>query len=148
VILGGEGDDLLVGGSNRDLLIGGLGADRIVGNEQDDILVAGYTAFDAVDSALAVILAEWTSARSYSTRVSNLMGAGTGPRANGSTFLITDGAAATVFDDGVADVLTGDTGLDWFLFNVDGDGDAKKKDKVTDLTAQEFASDLDFITGP
>ena len=43
------------------------------------------------------------------------------------------GRLATVFDDGEADVLTGDEGLDWFLFNVDGDGDKKKKDKATDL---------------
>ena len=49
-------------------------------------------------------------------------------------------------DDAAQDVLTGSAGLDWFLFNQDGDGGAK--DKVTDLSAQEFASDMDFITGP
>jgi hypothetical protein len=51
-----------------------------------------------------------------------------------------------VFDDMVQDVLTGDQGLDWFLFNADGDGDPDTKDKVTDLNASEFASDIDFIT--
>lgn len=147
VILGGAGDDLLVGGSNRDILIGGTGADRIVGNEADDILIAGYTAYDLKEAALAAVLAEWTSARDYATRVANLRGTGTGARSNGSIFLITDGAGATVLDDGVVDVLTGDTGQDWFLFNVDGDGDPTKKDKVTDLSAQEFAADLDFING-
>src|SRR5205823_4300592 len=121
--------------------IGGAGADRVVGNEADDILIAGFTAYDAVDVALAAILAEWTSARNYATRVANLKGTGTGPHANGSIFLITDGLGSTVLDDGVVDVLTGDTGLDWFLFNVDGDGDPTKKDKATDLSAQEFASD-------
>jgi Ca2+-binding RTX toxin-like protein len=93
-------------------------------------------------------MAEWTSARSYLDRAKNLNGSGSGPRANGETFLITDGVAATVLDDGVEDVLTGSAGQDWFLFNVDGDGDAKKKDKATDLSATEFAADLDFITGP
>ena len=127
-----------------------------MGNAVDDILIAGYTAFDLNDAALAAILAEWTSARSYRQRVANLSN-GTivgsdmsafGSRSNGGIFLITDGLGATVFDDGVADMLTGNDGQDWFLFNADGDGDARKKDKVTDLTAQEFASDIDFITGP
>ena len=93
-------------------------------------------------------MAEWTSARSYLDRVKNLKGTGTGARANGNIFLITDGVAATVLDDGAVDVLTGSAGQDWFLFNVDGDGDTKKKDKVTDLSASEFATDIDFITGP
>jgi Ca2+-binding RTX toxin-like protein len=52
----------------------------------------------------------------------------------------------TVHDDRAADILTGDAGQDWFIFNADGDGGAK--DKVTDLNANEFASDLDFINGP
>jgi Ca2+-binding RTX toxin-like protein len=144
VIFGEEGDDLLVGGSGRDLLIGGRGKDRIVGNADDDILIAGYTDFDTVDSAIAAIMAEWKSSRSYAQRVANLRGVGTGQRANGSIFLITDGPSANVWDDGVEDLLTGSSGLDWFLFNVDGEDEAKR-DKATDLSAQEFASDLDFI---
>lgn len=163
VLVGGDGDDLLVGGSNRDLLIGGRGADRIVGNESDDILIAGFTSFEALDpalrdSALAAIMAEWTSARSYADRVRNLRGDATNRaaafalRANGEVYLTVAGNAAgravTVFDDGDVDTLTGDLGLDWFLFNVDGDGDPKKKDKATDLSAAEFADDLDFINGP
>ena len=63
-----------------------------------------------------------------------------------NTFLDVDGTygrAVTVFDDGVIDVPAGSTGQDWFLLNADGD--ANKKDKVTDLSAAEFADDLDFI---
>jgi Ca2+-binding RTX toxin-like protein len=146
-LLGGEGDDLLVGGDGRDLLIGGTGADRIVGNADDDILIAGRTNHDAFDDALALIMAEWSSSRSYSDRVANLRGTGTGVRANGSTFLRTDGVGANVLDDGTADVLTGSAGIDWFLFNADGDNEASK-DKVTDLSAKEFADDLDFIHSP
>ncbi len=154
VLLGGDGDDLLVGGGGRDLLVGGRGADRIVGNADDDVLVAGSTAFDRVDSALAAIVAEWTSARSYAQRVANLRGetasGAFAARANGEVFLAVDGGfgrAVTVFDDGDADLLTGASGQDWFLFNVDGDDDARK-DRATDLSAVEFAADLDFINAP
>ena len=39
---------------------------------------------------------------------------------------------------------TGSAGLDWFLFNADGDGSTR--DKATDLHAAEFAADLDWLT--
>jgi WD40 repeat protein len=44
-------------------------------------------------------------------------------------------------------VLTGSAGRDWFFANLDGDGNAKNKDKITDLSANEFAEDIDFIQG-
>src|SRR4051794_23153027 len=98
-------------------------------------------------------MVEWTSARSYADRVRNLRGDATGTtfgsRADGSYYLAVDGTygrATTVFDDGVIDILTGSAGQDWFLFNADGD--ARKKDKVTDLSAAEFAVDLDFTLAP
>ncbi|MCR4413038.1 MAG: hypothetical protein NUV77_11520 [Thermoguttaceae bacterium] len=52
----------------------------------------------------------------------------------------------TVFDDNAKDTLTGCEGLDWFFANVvlDG-GDATTRDKITDLSANEFAMDLDWI---
>lgn len=156
VLVGGDGDDLLVGGGGRDLLVGGRGADRIVGNEGDDILIAGSLAFDATDAALASVMAEWTSSRSYGDRVKNLRGDQSGreaafaERANADNFLAVTGNAqgrvTTLYDDDAADVLTGSAGQDWFLFNADGDNQAKK-DKVTDLSAAEFADDLDFIAG-
>jgi len=138
VLLGGAGDDLLVGGAGRDLLIGGVGIDRIVGNPDDDILIAGRTLFDTNDRALCAILHEWTSDRDYATRVDNLRGAGSGDRWNGDIFLKTDGPEATVFDDGVRDLLTGSEGLDWFIFN-------DSEDKATDLSDEEFANFLNFI---
>jgi len=151
VLVGGAGDDLLVGGNDRDVLIGGTGADRLVGDAADDILVAGWTVYDGTEDALCAILTEWTSARSYAVRVANLQGAGTGTdsagRLNGGYFLrVTDQAGTTtVFDDGAADVLTGASGQDWFLANVSGGG---VRDRVTDLSAAEFVTDLDFINGP
>ena len=48
------------------------------------------------------------------------------------------GDKRTLFDDGVADVLTGSAGLDWFIFSDD-------QDKATDLSAKESADILDFI---
>jgi parallel beta-helix repeat protein len=142
--LGGNGDDLLTGGSGRDLLIGGNGADRIVGNASDDILIAGKTSFDGDRTALRLILAEWNRTdEDYATRVANIQGTGSGGtfsgRLNGSTFLQ---ANATVIDDGAADVLTGNSGQDWFWANFKGSG---VLDKITDLSAAEFANDLDFI---
>lgn len=137
VLFGGDGDDLLVGGGGRDLLIGGLGADRIVGNADDDILIAGFTAFDADEAGIHAIMAEWTSARTFDQRTANLL----------DTHLKTQGEAATVYNDGAHDVLTGSAGQDWFFANLaleEGD-DATSEDKITDLSDAEFANDLDFI---
>jgi ELWxxDGT repeat protein/autotransporter-associated beta strand protein len=138
VLLGGEGSDRLLGGDGRDLLVGGLGGDRLVGKAGDDILVAGTTAYDNSSEALAAVMAEWTSSRNYATRVANLRGGGSGPRANGMFFLKAHGPGATAFDDGAVDRLTGSDGADWFFANL-----GHNKDRITDLQAGEFADDLD-----
>lgn len=143
LLFGGVGDDLLVGGDGRDLLVGGLGADRIVGNPDDDILIAGTTAFDSNETALDAIMAEWTSSRDTGTRMANLGGTGSGTRANGNHVLIATGIDRTVFDDGACDVLTGSSGTDWFFANLSGPG---LLDRITDLSASEFANDLEFIS--
>ncbi len=145
VILGGDGDDLLIGDQGRDLLIGGNGADRIIGNADDDILIAGTTSYDATDVALEAITSEWGSTRSYAERIANLRGPNTSPRNNGAYFLIVDGTNRTVFDDGTADKLTGSAGDDWFLFNDDGDGDSRTRDRAVDMHSWEYEDDLDFI---
>jgi len=76
-------------------------------------------------------------------RVANLTGTGSGvssaARLNGDVFLLAD---VTAFD-GSADVMTGSSGQDWFWANLD----AGVKDRITDLSAGEFPSDLDFILG-
>ncbi|MCS6978295.1 MAG: tandem-95 repeat protein [Gemmatales bacterium] len=149
ILVGADGDDLLVGGQGRDLLIGGRGKDRLVGNADDDILVAGRTAYDSNLAALSAIMAEWASTRSYAARVANIMGDTSSShyasRANGNFFLYAEGTTATVLDDGEEDLLTGSAGQDWFLFNRDGDGGVR--DRVTDLHASEFQTDIDFING-
>src|SRR5262249_50738111 len=120
----------------RDLLLGGRGADRIIGNAADDILIAATTAFDGYLAALAALLAEWTSERDYANRVANLRGEGTGPRLNSDFFLMTEGPAATVFDDGAEDRLTGSAGCDWFVASLSG---TDVLDRITDLSADELA---------
>ncbi|WP_406699643.1 PKD domain-containing protein [Singulisphaera sp. Ch08] len=146
ILLGGDGNDILKGGLASDFLIGGVGADQLTGNAGDDILIGGFTAYDLNDAALAEILSEWTSSRSYATRVANLRGLGGEPRNNGNRFLFTDGASKTVFDDGAVDVLVGSAGLDWFIFNLDGDGNNKKKDKASDRTGLEIETDIDQVS--
>jgi Ca2+-binding RTX toxin-like protein len=147
ILLGGDGDDLIVGGNGRDLLIGGFGADRLVGNADDDILITETSLHEAHAAALQAVLAEWGSDRSYAERVANLCGDGTGPaweaRRNGHFFLTVDGPTATVIDDAASDIVTGSAGQDWFFANLD----AVSQDKITDLSASEFAADLDFIDG-
>lgn len=162
VLLGGLGDDLLIGQSGRDLIVGGRGADRIVGNSDDDILIAGYTAFDydygyafasrpegllrrVHNDAISALLAEWTSDRDYSTRIENLSGVDNGqPQDNAEFFLRSqdDPATAeneqTVFNDDARDFLTGSQGDDWFFFDAD-------EDKATDLRDEVFADDLAWI---
>jgi Ca2+-binding RTX toxin-like protein len=140
VLIGGDGDDQLIGGDGRDLLIGGIGRDDLVGNSDDDMLVAGYTSFDNNEAALDKIMSEWSSGRSYQTRVDNLAGEGTGTRDNDSFFL----NAVTVFDDADRDVLTGSAGTDWFLFNADGDGSNQDGDRATDVRSSEVVDDIDI----
>jgi len=130
VLIGGDGDDLLVGGNGRDMLIGGFGADRIVGNADDDILIAGVTAYDDNQAALQALMDSWTGNLSYDQRVSSLQDS----TQRGGVYL----GSATIGNDSSADVLTGSSGLDWFLFDA-------TKDRATDLNDEAFANDLTFI---
>jgi Ca2+-binding RTX toxin-like protein len=135
VLSGGAEDDLLLGGGGRDLLLGGTGADRLIGNADDDILIAGFTTYDDQVAAISALIAEWTSDNDYATRVSNLR----------TSFLKTEGDGATVFDDGAADVLTGSSGQDWFFANLNPEDPEDVRDRITDLSDDVFAGDLDFI---
>lgn len=137
-LYGGAGNDRLKGGAGDDLLVGGTGADRTVGDAWDDIMIAGTSLFDANETTLAGVMAEWTRPdAAFAVRVGHLTSGGL----NGGVRL-TD---ATVADDHAEDVLTGSSSDDWFLFNRDGDGGVK--DKATDLSAFEsqFASDIAWL---
>ena len=131
VVLGGLGDDLILGGQGRDFLIGGKGADRIIGNADDDILISGFTAYDSDRSALAILLGVWNDpVLSYQDRIASLLD----PTLRNGIHLGSD----TVGDDGAIDVLTGNSGLDWFWFD-------SSNDRVTDLHDEAFQNDMDFI---
>lgn len=132
VLLGQGGNDLLVGGGGRDLLIGGVGADRIVGNDDDDILIAGVYLFETSYENLCAIMDEWTRTdKTASERVENLRSGG---GLNGMVVL----DATTLLNDTDADVLTGSSGFDWFVFDTG-------LDRATDLSDEAFSNDLEFI---
>ena len=112
VLIGSSKNDSLIGGAGRDLLIGGAGTDMLGGNAGDDILIGGTISL-SVD-ALNLIMAEWTSANDYASRVTNLLnGVGTNGtiKLNNSTLQNDSSAAAK---------LTGSSDLDWF-FQSSGD---------------------------
>lgn len=96
ILDGGGGNDILEGRGGRDLLLGGAGADTLYGGGGEDVLIGGSTAFDGGGftppntAALQAILSEWNSSGSYQTRIWNLSGvshAGYGFRLNGGSFL-------------------------------------------------------------
>ena len=165
ILLGESGDDILWGGDGRDIIVGGIGADKLYGNGYDDILIAGFTAFelelnlwapDAIPdsmrltlnqqrTALEAISAEWASSRSYSVRRNNIRGTGTGIRNNGGYFLKASETSMinnTVFDDSSVDKLWGDSGSDWFFSSLNG-GTNSVLDQVKDRSGGEFSEDID-----
>lgn len=131
-VIGGAGDDLLVGngerntligGAGRDILIGGLGADVLNGGTGDDLLLSGQTTLDADPVGLAAIRAEWISNSPYLDRIAHLSGAAGGVNLP----FVLDGT--TVHEDGVKDSLNGGDGQDWFITGA--------SDKVFDKTSDE-----------
>ena len=119
VVGGGDGNDVLLGGVGRAVLIGGNGADVIGGSGTDDVLISGVTAFDDNLLALTEIRNEWGSSATFANRVNHLNGNLAGGL-NGDAILTTNSSARTVFDDNATDVLVGNGGNDWFIFNVVG----------------------------
>jgi Ca2+-binding RTX toxin-like protein len=132
LLLGLDGNDTLQGGNDSDVLIGGAGADVADGGAGSDLVVSGTTSWDNSITALNLIQAEWTSARSYSARVANLMGTGSGTRANGSYFLI---PKQTAIRDSAVDQIFGGADQDFLL------GDSV--DLLADRTSDEMFARLD-----
>jgi RTX calcium-binding nonapeptide repeat (4 copies) len=127
ILVGGAGADVLKGGSGRSVLIGGRGNDTVTGGSVDDILIGGTTDFDARDDALQSILMEWQRTdRTYVQRIADLTNGGGLNRGNKLIF------GKTVHDDGGSNVLTGGSGLDWFLKG--------KSDRITDRQTGEVVN--------
>ena len=102
------------------------------GDDGDDILIGGFTVYDENLDALALIMAEWTSDRTYLERVHNLRNAA-GPILETADIEIKLDET-TVFNDGVRDKLEGDDDRDWFFANLDDDED---DDKLEDRKSGE-----------
>ena len=124
ILIGGSATNVITGGSGRSLLIGGTGSATIKGGPADDLLIAGTTSFDSNHAALMSILAEWQRTdKTYAQRIADLKHGG---GLNGTTKLIW---GTTVHDDDGADTLTGGPGLDWFFANL---GPGGVLDHITD----------------
>jgi Ca2+-binding RTX toxin-like protein len=115
-ILVGKGGNVLTGGNGRrNLLIAGPTPSTLIGGDGDDILIGGTTAYDleAGMASLQAIMAYWAgSADDYATRVNNLI---TG---NGVPALAPyDPTQMTgqVVGNGGGNTLTGGPGLDLFF---------------------------------
>jgi Ca2+-binding RTX toxin-like protein len=135
ILIGGDGNDTLTSGNGRDILFGGRGADTLNGGNGDDILIAGRTSYDdyttANLTALLAIQKEWVRTdQSYTQRISHLKGTTTGGL-NESSYLTT-GASATVFDDAIADILTGGLGQDWYFARVGVDTNDRTDGEVVE----------------
>jgi len=165
ILMGEAGNDNLWGGNGRDIVIGGTGADRIHGDANDDLLIAGFTAFGSEfnqwapsafaastrltlhqqRAALESIMAEWASSRTYTERCNNIRGTGTGTRLNGNNFFKMSETVMTnntVFDDSSVDQLWGGNGSDWFLANWNNDL-GSVLDQLKDRSGSESQDDID-----
>jgi hypothetical protein len=125
-VIGSIGNNLLVGGANPSVLIGGTGRNILIadkgpaslyGGGGDNIQIGGYTSYDYDPNlaALNAIFAEWTSTDSLSLRMHDIRFGG---GLNGSYVFnptATSTRPATVFDNGVADLLYDGSGLSWFF---------------------------------
>lgn len=144
ILVGGEGNDTLSGGGGRDILIGGIGVDNLFAGSGGSLLINGKTSYDAEgvgDAALAAIQREWISNRDVTTRAANLRGTGTGPRENGDTFLISTGRDATLSSDTQVDTLHGGAAADWF-FSGKRVGSSGAKDSLVGLAADDLLDEL------
>jgi uncharacterized delta-60 repeat protein len=142
VLIGDAGNDTLIGRNGRDMVVGGIGADLLIGNEQDDILISGTTSYASTNfTAYSAIMAEWTSNRSYSVRLINLLlPVPILPHANGNYYLT---PFINVFDDNSVDTVVGGTGDDLPLVTILG----PNRDVINDGQTNFAASILALING-
>jgi Ca2+-binding RTX toxin-like protein len=140
VMVGNAGDDLLTSGGLNDILIGGTGNNRLQGGLGSDLLIGGSTRFDSHTQALADLLAEWSSSRTYQQRIDNLLGVGTGERLNGNTTLGADPSDSIFADANSLNEILGDSNVDWFI--------AKDGDRLPDrVLSGSPAERLDLLSG-
>lgn len=110
--VGAFGNDTVLGGLGRDLLIGGYGVDSINGGDDEDIVIGSTTRYDDAIASLAQLLTTWNSTATYTTRIAQLQNTAAAQFLK-SIVQITDNA--TVYDDYVADAVSGGAGADFFV---------------------------------
>jgi Ca2+-binding RTX toxin-like protein len=122
-VIGGVGNNILVGdanpnrlagGSGRNLIIGGAGSDTVTGGGDDNILIGGATIWDSNMTAIQAIMQEWTNPNlTFNARVNALR---RGIVVNNVTYALNRN---TVSADSSPDSLIGGRGQNWFFFDFD-----------------------------
>jgi len=96
----------------------------MLGGNGEDLLVGGRTSYDEGSDAdvvaLTSILKEWSSGGRYETRIDHLTGVTPGGLNSAGTFRLS-GPNQNVFDDNVSDNVLGGTGRDYLIL---GGGDS------------------------
>lgn len=111
VLVGGEGNDRLWGRGGNDIAIGGNGRDSVDGGNGDDVLIADSWAFEDSMIALDSVKAEWNrNDIGYDLKRDHLQGVTAGGL-NGQYVL----NQSTLADDGAHDSLRGRRGHDLFF---------------------------------
>ncbi|MEP3481648.1 MAG: PKD domain-containing protein [Fuerstiella sp.] len=111
VLVGQSGNDYLWGRNGDDVVIGGSGKDFLDGGNGDDLLIADSWAFEDSLLALDAVSTEWNrSDVGYDEKRDHLRGLAAGG-ANGQ-YVLND---ATLTDDGQRDFLRGRRGRDLFF---------------------------------
>jgi cyclophilin family peptidyl-prolyl cis-trans isomerase len=114
VLVGGGGADTLIGGTGHNILIAGAGASKLYSTQLGvassvnggSIMIAGTTSYDHNDSALSALMAEWGSSDAYATRVAKIRN---GSLAGGIAL-----STSTIVASKAVDQLYASTGYDWF----------------------------------
>jgi Ca2+-binding RTX toxin-like protein len=137
ILLGNDGDDELDdrsptpsdGSVERNVLIGGRGSDLIRGSggAEEELLIGGSTIHDASFAAPRAIRAGWTSSTPMAARVAHLRGE-TGGGLNGGVLLEFGVPGAAVVDDLIADFMHGGALADWFFASRHDDADRTSDD--------------------
>ena len=112
ILVGGVGNNTLtVSGSGNNIVIGGQGASALSGGTGYNLLIGGYTAYDAVYADLQSILGIWntvTSATKYAQAIAKLT-------ASSYAYVL---AAATVHGKSGDTISAGTHVLDWYFANL------------------------------
>lgn len=108
---------------------------QAIGGNASDLLIAGTTSYDHDDSALQIILTQWTSLRSYAERITNLRDR-LGPVLGATGIKLKKGE--TVIEDADADELLGGSELDWLLYERFRDFARDKKGRSGPTDSPDF----------